>query len=47
MIQLDKDVQAKVFDGLNGTYSHNSNYRLMWICEEQEMIIKAEINTKS
>ena len=41
-MQLDKDVQAKIFDGLNGTYSHNYNYRLMWTCEEQEMTIKAE-----
>ena len=23
IVQLDKDVQAKIFDGLDGTYSHN------------------------
>ena len=42
-MQLDKDaVQAQLFDGLNGTYSHNWNYRLMWTCEGQDMIIKVE-----
>ena len=41
-MQLDKDVQAKIFGGLNGTYTHNCNYRRMWTCEEQEMTIKAE-----
>ena len=42
-MQLDKDMQAKIFDGLNGKYSHDhyGNYRQMWTCEEQEMIIKA------
>ena len=42
VMQFDKDVRANIFDGLNGTYSNNCNYRLMWTCEEQEMTIKAE-----
>ena len=41
-MELDKDVQAKIFDGLKSVYSRNCNYRLMWTCEEQEIIMKVE-----